>query len=316
MAEERKLKSSHVCTVTADQAERFREILERQGWDLDTLPYARWRARRDKTTIVAYESGKMTVQGRGTAEIVQFVLEPEILGEARFGYETEWAEHETPEMFAPHAGIDESGKGDFFGPLVVAAAFVDEAASRRLLELGVTDSKRIRSDRRIHDMAREIRTLLRGRFSVVPIGPEAYNRLYDSIGNVNRLLGWGHARALENLLEQVPSCPRALSDQFGRPETIERALLERGRRVKLEQRTKAESDIAVAAASVLARDVFVQALDRLSESLGLPLPKGAGANVDSAARDLVAKHGSDVLRRSAKLHFKTTQKVLDSRLDP
>lgn len=302
--------ASYVARIDHAGSARLRSLLAERGWEIDVLPYAWFRARKEKTTIVAYESGKLVVQGKGTAEIVQFLIEPEILGEARMGYEDVIAERERPEMFEPHAGIDESGKGDYFGPLVVAAVYVDGATARQLLAAGVTDSKKIGGDRRIAALAGDIRRIVGAAWSVVPIGPPSYNRLYESIGNVNRLLAWGHARALENLLDKVPSCPRAVSDQFGRKETVEKALLAAGRKVRLEQYPKAEADIAVAAASVLARHEFVQRLERLGQQAGLNLPKGAGPGVLEAARELVRKSGPAALGEFAKRHFKTTDSVL------
>lgn len=301
---------TYVCTLEAAQIPSLRERMEPQGWTFDDLAHAHWRARMDKTTVVAYLSGKLTVQGRGTADFVQFLLEPEFLKQARYGYEEVLLEQESPEMFEPHAGIDESGKGDYFGPLVVAAAYVDADVARELLALKVADSKTIKSDRRIADLSDEIRRVTAGRFYVLPIGPEAYNRLYATLGNVNRLLAWGHAKALENLLERVPDCPRALSDQFGRKETVQRALQTRGRGVRLEQRPKAESDIAVAAASILARAEYVRRLERLSTEVGVTLPKGAGSAVDRTAADLIRQRGRQALETVAKMHFRTTQKAL------
>jgi ribonuclease HIII len=303
-------KTSHVCTLSAAQAAQLRDLMEPKGWQFDQAPYARWRARLGKTTVVAYESGKLTVQGKGTPDFVQFILEPEILGEARFGYEHLLAEQESPEMFTPHAGIDESGKGDYFGPLVIAAAYVDGPLAKKLLEAGVADSKTIKSARRMATLDEAIRKLLGGRFSVVAIGPQAYNRLYGNFDNLNRLLAWGHARALENLLEKVPDCPRAISDQFGRKETVRRALQQRGRSIRLEQRTKAESDVAVAAASILARAEFVRRLETLGKAVDATLPKGAGPRVLEAARELVKTRGAEILNGIAKLHFKTTARVL------
>jgi len=303
-------KTSYVSKLTAEQATQLRQIMETQNWSFDALAYAHWRARREKTTVVAYEFGKLVVQGKGTAEFVQFILEPEILGEARFGYEAELAPVEQTDMFSAHAGIDESGKGDYFGPLVVAAAYVEEASARYLLDIGVTDSKAIKNDKRIAQLAEKIRICLRGRYAIVPIGPQAYNRTYRDIGNLNRLLAWGHARVLENLLADVPSCPRAISDQFGRKETVQRALMAKGRQIILEQRPKAESDIAVAAASILARDVFVSQLAKLGESIQMQLPKGAGAKVDEVAALLAARGGVMLLESVAKLHFKTTERAL------
>lgn len=304
-------KTSYVNKIDADQAARLRVKLEQAQWEIDQAPHALWRARNGKTTVVAYQSGKLVAQGKGTPEFVQFILEPEILGEARFGYEAEWAQIENPKMFEPHAGIDESGKGDYFGPLVIASAYVDPVTSKQLLDIGVADSKAIKSDKKINHLNDEIKRLVRGRFSLVAIGPEAYNRMVDKMGNVNKILAWGHARAIENLLEKVPDCPRAVSDQFAHPRVIKQALLENGRNIELEQYPRAETDVAVAAASILARADFIRRMEQLGETVGLEkLPRGAGANVDRIAREIVKEHGRDVLNRIAKVHFKTTQKVL------
>jgi len=303
-------RTNYVCQVSAEQAEQLRAILADRGWTIDSIPYAHYRAQKDKTTVAAYESGKLVVQGKGTAELVQFTLEPEILQEARFGYETELARQEQPEMFEPHAGIDESGKGDYFGPLVIAAVHVDGDTADALLHAGVTDSKAIKSDTRIAAMAEKIRDLLPERSSVVPIGPGAYNRLYEKMGSVNRLLAWGHARALENLLELCPDCPRAISDQFGRKDTVKKALLDKGRDIELVERTKAEADVAVAAASILARHEFVRRLQHLADDLGLDkLPKGASAAVRAAAARILREHGEEALAEVAKLHFRTTEQA-------
>lgn len=299
-------KTSYVCQLTADQARTLQKYLTDHAWEIDTIPYALWRARKAKTSATAYESGKLVVQGKGTAELVQFVIEPTILKEARFGYELEQAEHVQPAMFQAHAGIDESGKGDYFGPLVIAAAYVDATTSRLLFKAGVQDSKAIKSEKRIRQLAELIRATTKGHYSVVTIGPEAYNRMYDKMANVNRILAWGHARALENLLEIVPTCSRAISDQFGRASTVLAALQEKGRKIQLEQRHKAEADIAVAAASILARDQFVSRLAQLGAALGKPLPKGASSLVVERATELLSASGPEELGKYAKLHFRTT----------
>lgn len=206
-------------------------------------------------------------------------------------------------------GIDESGKGDYFGPLVIAAVFVDAVTQGELALMHVRDSKKI-SDGRILDMAPDIKTICP--HSIVAIGPQKYNELYAKIKNLNRLLAWGHARALENLLDKV-SCGRAIADQFGDERLILSALQAKGRTIMLEQRPKAESDIAVAAASILARAEFLIRLKRLSEEVGTLLPKGASSTVEVAARMVMKKHGEERLAHVAKLHFKTTQAVLAGR---
>ncbi|WP_447974170.1 ribonuclease HIII [Nitrospira sp. Kam-Ns4a] len=211
-----------------------------------------------------------------------------------------------PESERGRIGIDESGKGDYFGPLVIAAVFVDRAAESDLRLMAVRDSKRI-ADGRILEMAPDIRLVCP--HSVVAIGPQRYNELYEKIRNLNRLLAWGHARALENLLERV-DCALAISDQFGDERFVLNALLEKGKRIRLVQRPKAEADLAVAAASILARAEFLLRLKRLSEEVGTTLPKGASSAVELAARMVVKKHGRERLRAVAKLHFRTTQAVL------
>ncbi|MFO0701670.1 MAG: ribonuclease HIII [Nitrospira sp.] len=204
-------------------------------------------------------------------------------------------------------GIDESGKGDYFGPLVIAAVFVDTTTQRELRLMEVRDSKKI-SDGRVLEMAPDIKTICP--HSVIAIGPQKYNELYAKIKNLNRLLAWGHAKALETLLERGVTCERAISDQFGDERLILNALQEKGRKIVLEQRTKAESDLAVAAASILARAEFLIRLKRLSSEVGTTLPKGASPAVELAGKIIVKKHGQERLTSVAKLHFKTTKAVL------
>jgi ribonuclease HIII len=206
-------------------------------------------------------------------------------------------------------GIDESGKGDYFGPLVIAAVFVDATTEGELTLMQVRDSKRI-SDGRILEMAPDIRMICP--HSIIAIGPQRYNELYAKIHNLNRLLAWGHAKALETLLDRV-TCGRAIADQFGDERLILNALQEKGRTIALEQRHKAEADLAVAAASILARAEFLQRLKRLSDEIGTTLPKGASPAVELAGRMIVKKHGEERLNSVAKLHFKTTQAVLRER---
>ena len=212
-----------------------------------------------------------------------------------------------PSSSIERIGIDESGKGDYFGPLVIAAVFVDATTQEELTLMALRDSNKI-SDGRILELAPDIKTICP--HSVIAIGPQKYNELYGKIRNLNRLLAWGHAKALETLLERV-SCERAISDQFGDERLIPNALQEKGRRIVLEQRTKAESDLAVAAASIVARAEFLLRLKRLSDEIGTVLPKGASPAVELAGRMIVKKHGQERLGTVAKLHFKTTKAVLE-----
>ena len=298
-----KKKTSFVKELETAQLRQLQEILPERGWELTDAPYCLYKASKDKTTVAAYTSGKLVVQGKGTSDFVEFILEPYITG-------VDLPVEQEP--FFPHAGIDESGKGDFFGPLVIACAYVEnEQIAEELSALGVRDSKQIKSDKKITRIAREIAGILNGRFALVVIGPEAYNRAYAKIGSLNRLLAWGHARALENLLEKAPQCPAALADKFGDEHLIRNALLENGRKIRLDQRTKAESDIAVAAASILARAEFVRRLDALAAIAGVDvLPKGAGGPVDSTAAQIAGSGGADLLEKISKKHFTTFEKAL------
>lgn len=281
-------------------------MLDTLGFTRAPKPYTICFAQKNKLSVAVYEKGpKVLVQGKGVEEFVQFELEPKILREARVGYE----EVHSPEMFEPHFGVDESGKGDFFGPLVIAGVYVDRGIARKFLEAGVQDSKRISSDARIHSLAQSIRQTVGDLFEVILIGPEKYNELYEKFGNLNSLLGWGHARVIENLLARRPDCPRALSDKFADARVIENALLRRGRAIKLEQRTKAESDLAVAAASILAREGFVDWLEKRGRVLKVRLGRGVSAAVKQTARELVESNGSEILRQVAKVHFRTAHEV-------
>jgi ribonuclease HIII len=296
----------YTAPLTPEQAKKLRALLEADDFRFEPKPYTLYYAFKDKLNVAVYEKGpKVVLQGKGTQDFVTFRLEPEVLGEARLGYE----EVLNPEMFSPHFGVDESGKGDFFGPLVIAGCYVDRGIARRFMEAGIQDSKRIGSDQRIRDFADLIRKTQGAVQSVVAIGPDRYNQLYAKFGNLNRLLAWGHARVIENLLEARPDCPRALSDQFGNPALIKRALLEKGRAIELEQRTKAESDLAVAAASILAREAFINWLQVNGRKLQKELPRGVSALVKDTARGLVAAHGPEVLGKVAKMHFKTAAEV-------
>jgi ribonuclease HIII len=289
-----------------DQATKLRSLLQDLGFVFAPKPYTLFFGQKDKLSVAVFEKGpKVLVQGKGTREFVQFEIEPKILEQAEVGYE----EVHSPEMFEPHFGIDESGKGDFFGPLVIAGVYVDRAIARQFLDAGIRDSKRISSDAVIRALGKTIRSTPGAVGDVVTIGPERYNELYEKFRNLNSLLGWGHARVIENLLAKRPECARALSDKFADTHVIEGALLKRGRTIRLEQRTRAESDIAVAAASILAREAFVDWMDRRGKGFGLQLPRGVSARVKEIAGKLVEARGPEVLREVAKVHFRTAAEI-------
>jgi ribonuclease HIII len=298
--------TSHTGKLTDAQAAALKELLQARNYKFREVPYARFAAEKDKTNVVFYESGKLVVQGKGTQEFIEFVLEPEILKEARLGYETVL----NPELLMPRLGVDESGKGDFFGPLCVAGVYLNESVVKAWKDSGIRDSKNISSDRRIKELAELIRKTP-GCVSVpVVIGNEAYNRLYVKVKSVNLLLAWGHARVIENLMGQKhrmnPPPARAISDQFAsNKETVAKALMPLGREIELVQKHRAEEDLAVAAASILARHEFVTRLAGLEKQFGMEFPRGASAAVDAAAKEFIARHGVENLPKVAKMHFRT-----------
>ena len=296
----------HTCKLTDEQASALRAALSARNWKPREVPYARFAFESDKTNIVFYESGKLVVQGKGTAEFVEFVLEPEILKEVKLGYETIL----NPELLLPRIGVDESGKGDFFGPLSIAGVYVNEKVIAAWKELGIRDSKNISSDKKIAELADKIRNTPGCVVDSVVVGNEAYNRLYAKMRSVNTLLAWGHARVIENLLgkryQMNPPPVKAISDQFAASKSvIEKALMAQGKELQLVQRHKAEEDIAVAAASILARDEFVKGLAKLEKQFEMKLPKGASAAVDAAAKKFVEERGAGELAKISKLHFRT-----------
>src|SRR6201984_3437650 len=260
--------NSYTHPLTKEQATKLSALLQELGFEFSPKQWTIFFAQKNKLSVAVYEKGpKVLIQGKGVEEFVQFELEPKILGEAKLGYE----EVHSPKMFQSHFGVDESGKGDFFGPLVIAGVYVDRGIARKLLDAGVVDSKRIGSDARIRALADTIRKTSLGLAEVVLIGPAKYNELYEKFGNLNKLLAWGHARVIENLLAKKPDCPRSLSDQFADARLIEQSLLQHGRKIDIEQRTKAESDVAVAAASILAREGFISWMEKRGKALGLRL---------------------------------------------
>ena len=278
----------------------------RAGYEPSEKQYAAFCYTGPKVSVAYYtKSKKLLVQGSGADDFLEFVLlqtpseggSPAALKKALVDR-------------SPHFGVDESGKGDYFGPLVIAGVYSDEHTADALLKLGCKDSKAIPDDKKIAAIAAKILKVPGIAYEVVCIGPKRYNELYAEFGNLNRLLAWGHARVIAALHEKVPTCTRALSDQFANEWVLKTALGKRRVPVQLEQRTKAESDVAVAAASILARARFVKWMQDTVTASACEMPLGCSPQVTRAARSFVEKHGASRLPDVAKMHFKTTAKVL------
>lgn len=265
-----------------------------------------------------FERLTMTIEAAAGAALSPTAAKPETTGERPVGSRgprgsSSGVDVQRP-FDAPWIGSDESGKGDYFGPLVACAVYVDERVLGLLETLGVRDSKRL-SDAQNYRLSREVRAVCGDRLGEVVVPPERYNVLYEQFcregKNLNTLLAWGHVRAMETVLGRV-ACENVIVDQFADARYIRSRLegREQTRHLNLVQLPRAEANLAVAAASVLARDRFLNWLDRAAGEFGQTLPKGASSAVDVVARALVERQGSAVLMRVAKLHFKNTSRVL------
>ena len=299
-------------TLKLDDAQmnKLRGILQERGWTPFEVAYSRFAFRADhvKVNVTAYTSGKVVVAGKGTEDFVRDVLEPEVTGAPKLGYD----EVNHPDWFESHAGLDESGKGDFFGPVIAATVIADRPAIDAWIAAGVKDSKKI-----AEPQIMRLDALIRGtRGAVVRTcfcGMPKYNELMGRPGaNLNRLLAWQHATALEQALGQK-RVPWGLLDQFSEQPLVQRELARKGvKDFELRMRTKAEEDPVVAAASVVARAEFVRQMRDLSERLGEPLQKGAGSGVKAQAAAIVNRLGARALTDFAKLHFRTAYEVVSA----
>jgi ribonuclease HIII len=298
--------SSYTVKLTAPQMEQVQRHCEQRSWEKFDVAYARFAFKGNKVNVTGYESGKLVVAGKETEDFVTNFLEPEVLGEARLGYDD--VLH--PEWFEPHAGLDESGKGDFFGPVITACVIADKPAVEAWLQAGVKDSKRI-GDAQIIRLDKIIRGTAGVVVEVFSWRMEKYNELMRKPGaNLNRLLGWQHAQGLMKALARRP-VSRGLLDQFSEKPLAQAELKKKGMTdFDLQMRTKAEEDPVVAAASVCARAEFVRVMHQLSEEAGITLQKGASALVKQQAHAIIAKFGVAALTRFAKLHFRTAYEVV------
>lgn len=292
--------NTFVANIDLSLTEKLREDLASQGFEFSTPPYTIFSAKKEGVVCTLYTSGKIIVQGKKREEFITFYLEPEILKELSFSHP------ETLVDLTPHIGIDEAGKGDFFGPLCIAGVYADEEQIKKLIQIGVRDSKRM-NDPAILVMASEIRSLFP--HTLLQIFPKKYNQLYQSFNNLNLLLAWGHATAIEELVNAT-QCKNVLIDQFGGEHLVINALKKKKLSLDLKQRHYGEEDVVVAAASILARAAFVDGIDQLGKMLGVTLPKGANSHVIEMGKKLVAKHGIEVLEKIGKLHFKTKDAII------
>ena len=291
------------------QIDGYRQIFLNKGFNVSEVQKENYNYsievndKNEKLKVLVYfgrKGIKPDLQGNNSGALFKS-LQSIIFGENFFNEETEFKE---PDVYI---GTDESGKGDYFGPLVTAGVLVNTDSKSALKKIGVKDSKEL-SDFVIKQLANQVRKIAKDKFSIVRINPEKYNSLYSKIGNVNNLLGWTHARVIENILD-THKVDYAVSDKFGNTKTILNSLMEKGKTINLHQEHKAEKYIAVAAASILARSEVIKWFEIKSKKFGVLIPKGASSQVDSTALKLKNQIGEEELKKLVKVHFKTSSKI-------
>ncbi len=304
--EEPKKISTYTLKLNDGQMEKLRTILIARGWRPFEVGYTRFAFKGDDCNVSAYTSGKVVIAGKGTEDFVRYTLEAEVTGQVKLGYD----EVLHPDWYEAHAGLDESGKGDFFGPVIAATVVANAEAIRDWVKAGVRDSKTI-ADSKILELDKRIQGTPGVTVKTCFCGMPKYNELMGRPGaNLNRLLAWQHATALSQAL-QVHWVPWGLLDQFTEQPLTQRELAKKGvANFELKMRTKAEEDPVVAAASVVARAEFVRQMKLLSDEFGDKLQKGASAKVKEQATAIVTRFGAKALGNFAKLHFRTAYEVV------
>ena len=294
------MNDSFVTEIDLALTAEIKEHLLTQGFTFTIPPYSIFAAKKEGVSLTLYQSGKMVVQGKDKDALIKYYLEPEILKSLTYSYPAASLDK------TPRIGIDEAGKGDFFGPLCIAGVYANADDIDYLIQNGVKDSKKL-GDPLIKKIAKVIKT--RCPYECVILFPEKYNELYSKFKNLNTLLAWGHATAIESLHTKT-GCNKANIDQFASKHVVENALARKKLQMDLTQSHKGESDPVIAAASILARDAFVTGIEKLSEEYGMILPKGASKEVIAAGRKFLSTYGSEKLPLVAKTHFKTASDLL------
>lgn len=285
--------------LTKEESDRLKGILSKEDWVEDNTnnEYVSLRMRSKKNSVCnLYTSMKVVFQGNDDFTS----LVNSIKGNENIDIQA-------------HLGVDEVGKGDYFGPLVVVSCFVDADFVKKYSILGIGDSKRF-SDSSIRNMYKQLKAYPYYYASIIK--PDEYNKLNKELKNVAILLAKQHSKVIEmglgDLKKKGIECKRVVIDQFSSKKSrVVDELGPLGKSIEFIQFHKGESDVAVATASVIARGIFLEQIDEMSDKYYFKFPKGA-SNVISSAKEFVKKHGTKELEKVAKTSFKTTKKVLQT----
>ena len=298
--------------IALNQINRYSNLLLTNGWKVSTPIRNQYSYQinisndSEKISLHVFfgkKGNKIVIQGNKDLKLYKEISDL-VFGEKFLSYEMKEGEPDHP-----YIGTDESGKGDYFGPLVIGGVYVTQETGKYLKTIGIRDSKEL-SDQQIKNLTGEIRKHPDILYDVVLITPEKYNQLYDKMGNLNRMMGWAHAKVIENILEKC-NASEAISDKFGNEKIILDSLQKKGREINLTQITKAERFTAVAAASILAREAVINWFEIQSSKFGIKIIKGSSEEVEKTALQIRTKFGDEVLTNLVKLHFKTSKKIFN-----
>ena len=281
-----------------------------------TPPYAIFQADDGDTVVTLYQSGKAVFQGRDADLAADFWIETEKInyGNAKVTSSDDKKEKKEIERKIPlrinSVGSDEVGTGDYFGPIVVTASYVTKDNVDFLLELGVKDSKKM-SDAEIKKVVPQI--IKKIPYHTFVLNNKQYNELYSSDMNMNKMKAILHNKVLSAFADKNKyPYDHIVVDQFENPKSYYNHLADAKFKVyNITFLTKAEDQcLSVACASLISRYIFLQEMDKISQSVSMDLPKGASDLVDSVGSDIVKKYGHDKLKEIAKLNFKNTEKIM------
>jgi len=292
--------------ILPEKFEQFKDFLAKNFFSFEERPHQYFLARKQGLVVNLYNNGKIVIGGTDNNERTNVTAFLDTLQAEQ--HHKNIKEYAPIDVAGARIGTDEVGKGDYFGPLVIAGVLANEAQILKMESLGIKDSKSL-SDTTVQNFSGQVKKIVgQQQYSIIVISPIKYNLLIAKMNNLNRLLGWGHARAIENILIHHNKCQTAISDQFGDQSFIENALMKLGKKIQLIQTPKAEREMTVAAASILARSESVNRMNEMSRGYGFEFPRGA-TDVIPTAENFVNKFGYQALLNVAKIHFKTTSKI-------
>ena len=310
------------CEKTRNMMDEFYKEMKREK----TPQYALFQADDGDTVLTLYQSGKAVFQGTDADIASSYWIETEKINSGKVEYTNSdnkekkkvKEEQEKKENNLYHnvnsVGSDEVGTGDYFGPIVVTSTYVTKEDVNYLDELGVMDSKKI-NDEKILKIAPLIAK--RVKYKSMILNNLDYNTFHSKDYNMNKIKAILHNKVLFQMInEEHPKYDYIIVDQFAMEHKYYEYIKDSPNIQKdITFMTKAEDKcLSVACASIISRYIFLKEFDKLSDSLHIPLPKGAGKDVDKIGEEIVEKYGKEKLKEVAKLNFLNTERILKTKI--